>query len=43
MLVEALSVSMENMYPCGEWRSNDTCNTGSYAAGIQLEVTCAAN
>ena len=33
-----LHVIMTDMYDEGDWGNWDTCPTGSYAAGIQLEV-----
>ena len=35
-----LQVTMTEMYNFGEWGRWDMCNTGSYAAGTQLEVRC---
>ena len=37
-MLEKLEVTMQNMYDFGDWGGQDTCETGSYAAGIQLEV-----
>ena len=34
-----LDVYMQNMYDDGDWGSKDTCPAGSYAAGVQLEVS----
>ena len=37
-MLEILEVTMQNMYDFGDWGGLDTCETGSYAAGMQLKV-----
>ena len=34
-----LMVTLKDMYDDGAWGEVETCETGSYGAGIQLEVT----